>query len=521
MHLSSAIESAIVRRHGLGARIDVASAFGLVLAACATLAIGAVTITGVLRLSYPWPLSAGDPASLEEVHRILSRQALYVAPTLQHVPFIYGPVYYYVSALLSLPVGLSYLPLRLLSLSASLGTLALVAYLVWRETNRPLAALATSGLLAASAAQSSTFDFAHVDALFVFFIVAALGVARTRSDLPSIAASGVLLGLAGLSKLPIGVVPIGAALALYLAVTVRWRSAAFVLGLFGSTAIVLLVLRAQSGPWPTWYLLDLPSKHEINNHGDALPYIWFRDILPRFTLPLVIGPVFLLRRFSERDRKSLLFYGLAIMSLVAVSWASRSNSGSAQNVLLPAHIGVALLFGLGLDALLRTFSGGCVQARGHGAYVMGLCILQFVLLAYNPRLLVPYRSDEWAAERLSSALTSLDGGLFAAGLDGYVRGSDKGEQPNIGAILELMGSFGGTGTAEGHQWRSDFASALRERRFAHVVVNEHCCGIDEELKNADYVSIGSIFPPNDEYWLWTGLYTPTDFEVFVPAEAEP
>jgi hypothetical protein len=144
-----------------------------------------------------------------------------------------------------------------------------------------------------------------------------------------------------------------------------------------------------------------------------------------------------------------------------------------------------------------------------------------VLLAYNPRLLVPYRSDHWAAERLSAALTSLDGGLFADNFDGYVRGSDKGEQAYIGAILEPQGSFGGIGTAEGWQWRGDFASALRDRRFAHVVVGEHCCGIGEELKNANYVSIGPRFPPNDDYWLWTGLYTPSQFEVFVPAETSP
>ena len=518
MHFSGALESAMVRRHVLAARTDAASAFSLVLAACATLAIGAVAITSVLRLSYPWPLGSVDPASLEEVQRILSGQALYVAPALQHVPFIYGPVYYYLSALLSLPLGLSYLPLRLVSLAASLGTLALVAYLVWRETNRPLAALAACGLLAACAAQSLTFDFAHVDALFVFLIVAALVVARTRSDVPSIAACGVLLGLAGLSKLLVGVAPIGGALALYFAVTVRWRAAAFVVGLLASVAIVLLVLTAQSGPWPAWYLLDLPSKHAINNHGDGLPYFWFRDILPRFTFPLVIGPVFLLGRLTERDRKSVLFYGLAITSLVALSWAARSNSGSVANVLLPAHVAVAVLFGLGLDGLLRTVSSASVRTRAPGAYVVGLCILQFALLAYNPRLLVPYRSDQWAAERLSATLSGLDGGLFAANFDGYVRGSDKGEQPYIGTILEMQGSFGGIGTAEGWQWRNDFASALRERRFAHVVVGEHCCGIDEELKNADYVSTGPLFPPNDDYWLWTGLYTPTEFEVFVPAE---
>src|SRR5207245_10320908 len=104
---------------------------------------------------------------------------------------------------------------------------------------------------------------------------------------------------------------------------------------------------------------------------------------------------------------------LVILSLISVAWAARSNSGGAPNVLLPAHVAVALLFGLGLDAFLRLLSGGSARVRTLRAYLLGLCIVQFALLAYNPALLVPYRSEQWAAERLSTTLASLDGPLFA------------------------------------------------------------------------------------------------------------
>jgi 4-amino-4-deoxy-L-arabinose transferase-like glycosyltransferase len=518
MQVSAPLQWVLEQRRVSGASATAASVGRLVLAACAIGFIASLAIAGVFRLGYAYPLSSNDAASLEEVQRIVNGQPLYVAPTLQHVPFIYGPVYYFLSALLTFPLGLSYLPLRLVSLLASLGTLALIGYLVWRETQRPLAALAASGLLAAAAPLSGTFDLAHIDALFVFLIVASIVVARVRSDVPSLAAGGVLLGLAGLTKVPIGVAPIAVALLVYLAITVRLRSTAFAVGLLGSAAIILLLLRLQSGPWPIWYMLDLPSKHVINNHGDGLPYFWFRDILPRFTLPLLIGPVFLLMRLASGDRAPALFYTLVVGSLVTVGWAARSNSGSAANVLLPTHVAIALLLGLGLDGVLRIFSSATARISGVSAYVLGVCVLQFALLAYNPRALVPYRSEGWAAQRLTDTLSGLDGGLFAAGLDGYVRGSDKGEQPHVGAILELQGSFGGKGTAEGTQWRTDFAQALRERRFAHVVVNEDCCGIVQELQNNGYISSGPLFAPDDEFWLWTDGSTPGHMEVFVPAE---
>jgi hypothetical protein len=268
-------------------------------------------------------------------------------------------------------------------------------------------------------------------------------------------------------------------------------------------------------------MLDLPARHVINNHGDLLPIFWFRDILPRFSFPLLIGPVFLLIRAVDGHRRPLVFYGLVIASLIGVAWAARSNSGGAPNVLVPAHVAVALLFGLGLDGPLRLLSGASARLLVVRAYLLCVCIGQFALLAYNPRLLVPYRSEQWAAERLSTTLTNLDGQLFAPNLDGYVSGTDKGEQPLVGAILEITGSYGGVGTAEGDAWKREFAAALHQHRYAHLVLIEQCCEIGEALAQSGYVSIGPLFPPDDDYWLWTNGRTPNDVQVFVPATSKP
>src|SRR5262249_55517138 len=163
----------------------------------------------------------------------------------------------------------------------------------------------------------------------------------------------------------------------------------FVLGACAAVGVGLLVLRLQSGPWPTWYLWDLPGQHAINDHGDLLGRFWFTDILPRFTLPLLLGPVFLLTCLARGDQRPVLFYSLVGASLIGVSWAGRSNSGGALNVLLPTHILVALLFGMGLFAVSRELVRVPPAMRGLPAYVLVIGILQFGLIAYNPRLLVP------------------------------------------------------------------------------------------------------------------------------------
>src|ERR1700732_3205533 len=51
--------------------------------------------TGLLRVAYAFPLDATEVPALTEVQRVLRGEPLYVAPTLEYVPLIYGPVYFY------------------------------------------------------------------------------------------------------------------------------------------------------------------------------------------------------------------------------------------------------------------------------------------------------------------------------------------------------------------------------------------------------------------------------------------
>jgi hypothetical protein len=143
--------------------------------------------------------------------------------------------------------------------------------------------------------------------------------------------------------------------------------------------------------------------------------------------------------------------------------------------------------------------------------------IRTVILAYNPRRLVPYRSEQWAAERLTSTLTSLPGELFAPDLDAYVMGSDKGEQPPLGAVEELMGGYGGVITDAGLRWRDDLEAALGQQRYAYVVPNDLCCDVEVMLSRDGYSLVGSLFPPGDDYWLWTTNIgrTPNNLQLFV------
>ena len=164
-------------------------------------AIGAYLFVALSRLDYPFTLEWLEGNSLVEVHRILAGQPLYPAPTVGYVPDGYPPLYFAVSALAARLFGVSYLPLRLVSLVSSLTCLALLARLVQRETGSIAAGIGAAGVFAATYFATGTWlDVGRVDSLFLALSVGGLYAARWMRGMPGAVAAGVLLAAAALTK---------------------------------------------------------------------------------------------------------------------------------------------------------------------------------------------------------------------------------------------------------------------------------------------------------------------------------
>src|SRR5262249_59030535 len=104
-------------------------------------------------------------------------------------------------------------------------------------------------------------------------------------------------------------------------------------------------------------------------------------------------------------------------------------------------------FGLGLHEGLRQMGPLTNRGRAFQSYLLGLCLVQLGLVAYNPRLTVPYRSDQWADEELAQRMAALPGPVFAPNLEGYALAAGIGEQPYPIAGGGLHGDYGGQPTA--------------------------------------------------------------------------
>ena len=81
-----------------------------------------------LRLPYPYDLEWLEGLHLQHSIRILYGKPLYIKPSLEFIPLLYTPLYYYVSAISLKLFGISYFSARLVSIVSSLGT-ALIIFL--------------------------------------------------------------------------------------------------------------------------------------------------------------------------------------------------------------------------------------------------------------------------------------------------------------------------------------------------------------------------------------------------------
>jgi hypothetical protein len=473
--------------------------------------VAAFAVTGVARAIYPYTIDGLEPGALQQVRRILSGQPLYVPPQLEYVPMIYGPVYYYLAAGVAALSGSELLGIRLVSLLASLGSAGLIALLVRRETASLGIGLVGAGLfLACGPRLDLTMDTGRVDALSLFLLLGSICAARMATLEPTATwrwsvLSGALMGLALLTK-QTGVV---VALAVLLIFTLNGvhRLAGYVLPLGlvlgGGTSLLTL----QSGQWPPFYLWQLPRGHEIR--PELLTRFW-SDLDSRFMLPVVVGPFYLFGRALAGDWRRVVFYTLITLALVGMAWVSNAVLGSGRNVQVTGYAAFALLFALGLHEALTRIRG-FAEAASVRRYVLCAAIVQLAVMVYNPRLVVPYRSDLWAGQRLAATLAALPGPIFAPSYQSYLA-DPTAVSPDPDAITEVTGSTsGGGGTPEGvKNWDAQFSEALQAGRFTYIIVDpDIAAAVVTELATAyGYKDVGPLFPPGDIYWAWRTTWAP-------------
>jgi len=420
-------------------------------------------LVALRRIDHPYELEWMEGGVVDHVRRVLDGRRLYDAPSLEFTPYLYTPLYVWVSAGASAVLGVGFFPLRLVSFVASLAAFAGIHRLVRVETGDRWAALVATGLFAACFRLGGAwFDLARVDTLFLALLVWGLVVARRTARTGAgrdVVLAGVLLSLAFLAKQSALLPALATAVALLVRPASRRVGAALGATLAAGIGGSWLVLHLATGGWFTRYVFVLPEQHELV-HEDWVRF-WTRDLLdPLWPVLLVIAAGVVVLARSTRGREQLWWYVPVLGGLVAAAWSSRLHSGGYDNVVLPAYLAVAVAVGLALHAL-REAPRRVVLVPLAGLLVVG----QFVGLRYDVGDQLPPAGAVAAGDRLVDRLRALPGPVHLPG-HGWLlarAGHETGAQSAaIGDVLR--------GDIDDGRLREELATAIREQRFAAVVV---------------------------------------------------
>ncbi len=383
----------------------------------------------IFRIAYPYQLELYEGVLVEQVLRILEGKALYAEPTVDYIPSVYPPLYFYLSAFFAKISGVGFFPLRLVSVLASLGAFFLVYLMVKKETGRKDLALAAAALLAAVyKINRDWYDIARVESLYLFWVLAALTMIRFAKTSKGLVLAGLCVGLAFLSK--------QTALAIFLPLFVysifvhRWRA----LFLIGSAAAVIGLTTAYfeniSGGWYTYYLFKIPAQHAGSIMAERVWGFWLKDLLAGLPVAFPMALAFFFIKDPGISKQTKLFYLCAAVGMLGVSWLGRLPVGGARNALFPAHAWIAVVSGLSASAFL-------VQKKS--AVVYSLCAIQLALLIYDPLMRLPQKASYEAGEKTVQRMREAEGDVYAPSLPYVPRLAGKGSYAHPTLLKDIRG----------------------------------------------------------------------------------
>ncbi|AUX41179.1 uncharacterized protein SOCE26_025890 [Sorangium cellulosum] len=492
----------------------------VVIALAAVAAVVTYVVLGIVHLRYPFEIEWMEGGMLDEVRRALEGQKLYVKPTVEFVPFIYSPFYFYVAAAFSKVLGLSFFSARLVSFLASLGVIAFVARFVHRETGGKLAAFLAAGVFAGTYHLSAGFyDIARVDSLFVLLLLGALYLVRFRRSLASHVAAAALFTLALHTKQSASVIFLPVAAHVLLS---NWRrglvfSAAGAVMMVGS---VLLLDWIHDG-WFWYFVFWLPRQHPWVSR--MWTDFWRYDLMT----PLSVSCLFALyywavgrvafalpaaraaegsvpqdggSAFAPPFDESRRFYLFAAVGMLGASWAGRLHSGGWPNVIMPGFAILSILFGLGLQAGIEAAARLAAPRRLRvEAFLLAVAAVQFACLAYDPDRYVPKPKDAEAGNHLLDRMRKYEGDIFLPAHGHLVTLVGKRPYAHEMAIGDILGIGGGPA---GVDLRASIAKAIADRRFGAIITDTDF--FKKEIQQS-YRREGRVFEDKKVFWPVTGF----------------
>jgi len=434
--------------------------------ACLALALMFIVMflsIAMLSVNYPFHLEWMEGQSIDTIARVAKNRPIYTEPTLEYVPFIYTPLYFYVSGMLAKLVGVDFFVGRLVSILSILATGVLLFAWVRKEGGDRLSAWVAAGIFFATYPLSGRwFDVARVDSLFVCLSVASMYVFIYRQNTVGALLTAALLTAAFFTKQSALIIaaPVLAAMFLINRHHALVTAASLTIVMFTSITIANLL----SDDWFNFYVFEAPSGHWMD--WRYFLGFWAEDMAHPLPLAMFLVLLCLIQLLVQQKKGALLHLAFAA-GLVGSAYVSRLHWGGYSNVLIPAHLCLALYSGLALALYGKYF-----KATPHAELLLivpSMVLSQLLLLIYNPVPFVPTKESVRKGEVFLSQLSLINGDIFMPEMQ-FVQTRVGKRSYSFGmAGFDILRADLGEKNYIREKLRDDLAEAITSQRFAAVM----------------------------------------------------
>jgi 4-amino-4-deoxy-L-arabinose transferase-like glycosyltransferase len=466
------------------------------------------------RMGYRYELEWTESGLADEVAAVTQSCMPYREPSVRFVPFLYTPIYFYVSALVSVVTGPGFFPLRLVSFLASLGCFWIIFRMVKRRTGTLFPAIVSVGLFAATyRATGAWLDIGRVDSLFLLFLLLFIdycdpvtGGLRRNPCAPLLAA--LLAAIAYFTKQTAVVICLPV-LAFF--VLMDWKRGLLALGAtVGLIVIPHYLLDFLSDGWYGYYTVRL-LQQQTEWLKSVFVSFWQHDLAQ--TLPTVcfLGALPLLSPHArQRDRGYFIF---VLLGTLAGSFLLRAKIGGYENVLLPLYAVVAILSGIGLGLIADENEKPSMGERW--ALQSAICIavlVQFLVLKYNPLEQIPSRADELAADAYVGELQKIPGQVYIPNHGYLAARAGKASFAHGSAVWDVM--RGNVDTRGRKVLERKLAESISRKEFSLIILDQPEWVYLPDVSRY-YEFAATNLEKMSPFWPVTGLRTAPSY-VFAP-----
>jgi hypothetical protein len=372
------------------------------------------------RLLFPFELTWLESYIYAPVLHCLRGLPIYEAPSFTYASCNYPPLYFNLSALVSKALGLgpdagSFLPMRLVSLLSTLVTCATVLWVLRfrRQVGWRIAVALAAVYLASFGRFEGWLDSSRVDPLMCMLFFLATAFMLEGQGWRSAILAGLFGGLAGLVKQPALVYIAG--IGLFLAVVHgQWKRMFLVGSLSAVVALAYLTLTGDLfNHYFYYWLFEIPSHHPRywKYIGRGLGFL-------AVTVPiLLVAGLFPLLKTVKAVRTRAAWQALptwtAALAITTVcALLLRTKQGASINFFMPVFL-------LATVAAVETANRYLARyARGESLFALG-CLVQLLMLAYNPMTLLPTAADAQEAQTIVASLRAVDGPVWFGAFPSY------------------------------------------------------------------------------------------------------